>query len=361
MRHNYPSLSRLLLIALFLVADVILGAYWLRQLDHQKLIPLNNFLVEIHPALSETILGKVLTESLPVQPQVQQELTPEAIFEALNKERVARKLPEMELTPVLSQGGEEIIKALEKNNYDFNGVDASKILATFLQQKKVENTALFHDTLIGPSSLEQLMHYWNEDQQHTETLASPDITQIGIATASAMIGDQNQGVVVTIYGRPQPVQKQVTPSKTSQAKIVFPEITDSSILQALNSYRADHKVHQLIEHPKLCEYAQKRVGDLLAYGGLDGHEGFKKDFANSENIPQSIKEYPGGAIGENLAYQNCKNMTTGDSFVAQNATSLIEWCFDSSTKGHREAQLNPRYNSVCARHKNGYFVIIFGE
>jgi|GEM_PF-1727810 len=149
--------------------------------------------------------------------------------------------------------------------------------------------------------------------------------------------------------------------KPVEQAVVFPEISDSSVLQTLNQYRSDHKVHQLVEDSRLCQYAEKRVNDLVTLGKLDAHEGFKQDFASPDSLPESIKSYPGGKIGENLAYQHCRNMTTGDSFVAQTAASLIEWCFDSSTAGHREAQLNPNFNAVCVRHSQGFFVVIFGE
>lgn len=155
--------------------------------------------------------------------------------------------------------------------------------------------------------------------------------------------------------------RQLTPAQPQSKTIVFPEIADSDVLEVLNQYRSDHQVHQLIEDQRLCQYAQKRVGDLVSLGKLDGHEGFKQDFASLESLPESIKNYSGGKIGENLAYQYCRNMTTGESFIAQSGAALIEWCFDSSTAGHREAQLNPNFNAVCVRHAQGFFVVIFGE
>ena len=150
----------------------------------------------------------------------------------------------------------------------------------------------------------------------------------------------------------QPTRKPVAPS--------FPYISNSDVVTALNQYRSDHQVHQLVEHQSLCQYAQKRVADMIAFGGLDHHQGFTNDFVNGER-PSQLENYPGRTIGENLAYQNCKNMTTDESFIAQAAPALIEWCFDSSTAGHREAQLNPKFNNVCVRNQNGYFVVIFGD
>lgn len=160
---------------------------------------------------------------------------------------------------------------------------------------------------------------------------------------------------------PVQVKLQLTPAATRRpTPIVFPEISNSSVLTAINQYRSDHQVHQLVEHASLCRYAEKRVQDLVAHGGLDEHAGFRADFAD-DKIPTQLEGYPGRTIGENLAYQYCINMQTEESFIANSAAALIEWCFDSSTKGHREAQLNPEFNNVCVRHQNGLFVVIFGD
>lgn len=358
---NNPHIRRVVFVGLFLVADIWLGVRWLRLQREEVLVPVKNFLVQIHPSLPQTVLGSALSETVPVEVPSTAPFTATGIAAVIQVERQERKLTALEYSTVLSQAGDKIIEAIVKNNLSFEGLDTSKILTAFLQQKKQENISLFHDTLIGPLTLAQLGNYWDDDAEHLRTVASPDLTQLGIATGSAMIGGQEQGIVVVIYGKPQATVQQSTPQNVTAQKIKFPEISNASVLEALNAYRAAHGVPGLLEHPNLCTYAEKRVQDLVVFGGLDGHEGFRKDFADQENLPEPIKEYPGGAIGENLAYQNCRNMQTNQGFLAETATSLVEWCFDSSTKGHREAQLNPRYTSVCARHQDGYFVIIFGE
>ncbi len=356
-------IKRIIIVALFLVLDLWLGVRWLRMQRDEVLVPVKNFLLYVHPSLPEKILGSTLSKSVPEKIKPEVPFTAAEIVESITQERAERKLPPLESSEVLTSAAEQIVAAIITNNLSFENLDSSKLLTTYLQKKRVENLALYHDALIGPVTMVQLEKYWGTDADHLKTLASPDLTQIGVATGSATLNGEVQGIVVTIYAKPQAAVQQaapITPPKTAQ-KIVFPEISNTSVLEALNAYRATHKVHQLVEHPKLCEYAEKRVQDLIAHGGLDGHEGFRKDFADPENLPAPIREYPGGAIGENLAYQNCRNMQTNEGFMAQNATALIEWCFDSSTKGHREAQLNPRYNNVCTRHQDGYFVIIFGE
>jgi len=201
---------------------------------------------------------------------------------------------------------------------------------------------------------------WRENPQQFATLIDTSYTEVG--TFSEQITYEGEKVWLTILVLAQPETTKVVPTqKKVQQYTPAPEISDSDIVQALNLYRSDHQVHQLVVDNNLCTYAEKRVQDLIAFGGLDNHQGFKADFANNEQIPESIKAYSGGAIGENLASQYCINGTTNQKFTATTATALIEWCFDSSVKGHREAQLNTRYNAVCSRHGQNMYVIIFGE
>lgn len=352
-------IPRIVLITVFIVIDVILGSYWLRLQSEERLIPVKNFLTTIHPTVSKTILGEILQNNIPETFNTNVTLTSTEIFDLLNQKRSSNNLDKLTFSTDLSFAASEVVKAVLENNVSFEGVDSSKIIATTLQKRKLENMSLYHDTLIGPKTILQLQKYWENDSDHNKMVGDVAITSIGIATGSAVLGDQQEGIIVTIYAKKQ--QKEESIKVPKNEKITFPYISNTDVILALNAYRATHKVHELVEHPKLCEYAQMRVDDLIAYGGLDNHEGFKKDFEDAQNLPKPIQEYPGGAIGENLAYQYCRNMTTGESFIAPTATALIEWCFDSSTKGHREAQLNTRYNNVCSRSKNGYFVVIFGE
>ncbi|MCA9369429.1 hypothetical protein KC721_03955, partial [Candidatus Woesebacteria bacterium] len=138
------------------------------------------------------------------------------------------------------------------------------------------------------------------------------------------------------------------------------EFSDDAVLEALNAYRATHGVHELNLNSNLCTYAEKRANDLIAHGGLDNHAGFIADF-DAEEPPVGIADYGGGSFGENLASQYCVNGTTGETIFAEHPTQLIEWCFDSSQKGHREAQLSKEYQDVCVRHGNNMYVVIFGH
>lgn len=350
---------------LFLVVLVILNIGLFRVLlnQHRQLIkPTAQYLEKISPALAQFLLGTNISEEAEAI-VADKSLSVENITAGLNQERDSRKLHQLSLSTALNQAAEKVVTELLNKNGDFDAVNTDAIITNSLMKLKVSNISLYHDTVVGPETTNGLFNYWDTNTDHQTLISNPELTQVGIATGSVQLEGKNQGIVVAIFVKPQAVvtQRTMNKSSVSREKIVFPEISNQSILDALNLYRSDHKVHPLVEDARLCQYAEKRVKDLVAFGSLDEHAGFKKDFADPNNLPEPIKAYPGGAIGENLAYQFCRNMTTGDSFIAQTATALIEWCFDSSTKGHREAQLNSRYNAVCARHQDGYFVIIFGE
>lgn len=234
----------------------------------------------------------------------------------------------------------ELKNALTKVGYDYSHVS--------------------HNTMVGPLLEQAVVDAWFSDVKQIEAMQDDDFTEVGFATKVVEIKDIGTvGVIVQVLGRPM----MVTPTKPQQTQspVVFPEISDDEVVEALNRYRSDHLIRTLNIDQNLCQYASKRVQDLVAFGGLDEHAGFKKDFEDQENLPEPIRNYSGTEIAENLAHQYCKNMTTGDSFIAQTGTAIIEWCFDSSTKGHKEAQLNNNFENVCVRHGDHMFVVIFGD
>lgn len=197
---------------------------------------------------------------------------------------------------------------------------------------------------------------------HAQDLLAPDVNSVCVVAESnstvISIGSTqgtNNSLNTNTNSTIQPSQQiiYVTPTQP-----VLREIPDQEVFDALNQYRAVHKVPQLVLNNNLCTYAQKRTQDLVENGGLDAHEGFKRDFENG-NVPVGIKEYGGGRIGENLAHQYCYRGVR--QVIANTGTALIEWCFDSSTAGHREAQLDPQYTAACVRHQQNMYVVIFGE
>ncbi len=305
------------------------------------------------------------------------QLSKPALVLQLNELRQKSKLKPLTENPKLSQAAELVLEELQ--DQPEAKITNELLEKVFRRVGFVNYVQTTSNLVVGPEFIYATSSGWLTERVMSQDLKNPQFTQFGLALkALSKPAGLKEWQTVLILAQPKkptptltkkkpqttrlPSNKQPT-VKPKSSSIKFPEISDQEVVEALNRYRADHKVHPLIIDQNLCEYAEKRVKDLLKYGGLDNHEGFKKDFAvdSPDDLPEPIKRYPGGAIGENLAYQYCKNMKTGESFIAQTGTALIEWCFDSSTAGHREAQLNPRYNAVCVRHAKGYYVVIFGE
>lgn len=356
-----PVVIRTVVLILFLVIDAFLLAALLQQnYPHSAAAQKTRSALSV---FKETPLSFLLSEPLEkiaYSPEVT--LSSDEILIGLNQERATRKLSSLELDPDLNDSAASLLSQLAANDFDTDIIDSDSIIKGELSKVKNIEGVLYFDTMIGPRNTDATLQYWSSNTEHAETISIPELSGVGIATASATVDGELVGVVVSIFFKPQTMTTTPVQSRQDRAQAqVFPTITNQSVLDALNEYRKAHGISQLQEHPMLCAYAEKRVRDLIAFQGLDGHEGFKKDFADPENLPEEIKEYPGSTIGENLAYQNCINMRTNQSFTAPTATALIEWCFDSSTKGHREAQLNAAYKNACSRNQNGYFVILFGE
>ncbi len=314
-------------------------------------------------ALKQTPLGVLLAEESrsSVDHEIPIELSTQSMYNFIDAERHKRQLKALKKDPLSEEIAQTLAKKTVGLGEDFETLDSKSLIKDIVKKHALTGYSYSHSTLVGVPSTSSVLSRWIEDEHSLYT--DTDLISMGIATGSAVVQGKTVGVVVSVFGKK--LQAATTPASTTSPPTVvapeFPVISNESVREALNSYRAVHGVASLSEHPNLCSYAEKRLSDLLAFGGLDNHAGFKKDFEDPEKIPEVIKQYPGESIGENLAYQFCRNMKTNEAFIAPHATALIEWCFDSSTKGHREAQLNAAYHNVCARNKDGYFVIIFGN
>ncbi|MDA1079437.1 MAG: hypothetical protein O2840_01970 [bacterium] len=353
---------RVILLGFFLGLLVLLTPYFFLQ-SRAAIPPLLSpavtklaQILELQGEVATTPEGIKLVASL--KEEVADPLSAAAVLTQIAeyRERLAHeRLDEnVDLTIVAQQ----LADAISENIENYNDMPFETLVASYAHDSKTPLAAISHISIVGPTNSQTAFAAFVGEQSQAEILLDDEAEIIAVATSSAEYQRQPAGITVVTLARVAPKVKAapVTPQKQT-----FPEISDNSMLVALNEYRRAHGIPQLIEHPLLCQYAQKRVGDLVAFGGLDGHAGFQKDFADLSNLPEAIKQYPGGKIGENLAYQNCRNMTTGDGFIAQTAAAIIEWCFDSSTKGHREAQLNPKFTAACVRHQDGLFAVIFGE
>ena len=349
-------LRRIIVIAFFFGLNIVLGTFFIE--NNKFYLP-----IEISDVLEQTglvdkkklsLLGKELVK------EDNSSLDPQIILEKLNEERLLFEVDELEYSEQLASTAAILLKAIEKNNYNLDQQDFLPELKIALSEVGYNYLHVSHNMLIGPLLEQAVVDSWFSNEQQIEFLKD-DFLEVGFATEVIELEDIGTvGIVVQVLGKPME-QVASIPKKTVATKLQYPIITDEEVLKALNDYRLSHNVPTLNIDDNLCSYASKRVGDLIEFGGLDNHAGFTSDFEDPENIPEIIKHYKGSVIAENLAHQYCKNMTTGDSFIAQTGTAIIEWCFDSSIKGHREAQLNSEFENACVRHGENMYVVIFGD
>lgn len=369
---------RLAIIAFFFGISIVLGY---------------QFIKENHIVLPERVrvLAARLNISLPQPIQVNLELPEPTIntnelAEYINTQRQNEGLEELEKNSDLNKVAELLLKTFTADEFKIDQKDYTPTLQEHFKTVGYSYTAAANLAVVGPLDNDEVIESWS-NPDNLSTLLSQDYAQIGIGYATPKIDGYPTGSVVAVFANPAP-ERSIDPNQdivpalfvNDDGKVVdedgnevnpdtylvqpatpAPFISDSEVLTALNQYRATHSVPQLVENQNLCTYAEIRAQDLKEFGGLDGHQGFRDDFDGVSEIPPGIRDYPGGAIAENLASQYCLNATTGESFVAETGTALIEWCFDSSVSGHREAQLNPKYTAACVRHADHLYVVIFGE
>lgn len=115
---------------------------------------------------------------------------------------------------------------------------------------------------------------------------------------------------------------------------------------ALNKYRRNHGVRELIVSDGLCMVADFRISQLEKIGGLDAHKGFIEYLdvqSNWDKLPRFV------SLGENNSYG-----------YKQTGTHIVEWVFDADEE-HKSNQLNPMWNRVCSRISGTIVEMIFGE
>jgi uncharacterized protein YkwD len=354
--------QRLWIVAFFLGINIALGSYFLMEVRADLPKPLANLLYKWGATPREVASVDEVMSPKTELPNIAAEL----LLAEINTYREAKNLTLVKQNPQLTKAAEELLAILATKDYDTQGELNNKELEKVLADSGYNYETVSHNSLAGPKSVAAVMTAWFSDPDQIEALENPKFTDLGMAVALVDTGDHGQiGVVVQLIGQPRVARAQGNQQEIIQNNqtVVPParEVSDSEVIEALNNYRASHGIYKLNVNEELCQYAAKRAQDLKAAGGLDGHAGFKQDFADQENLPVGIRDYKKGSkFTENLAHQYCKNMTTGESFVAQTGVALIEWCFDSSTKGHKEAQLSTESKNVCVRHADNMYVVIFG-
>lgn len=257
-----------------------------------------------------------------------------------------------------------LLADIAEYDYDLQAEGELTPLADVLSEVNYNYAWVHNNALVGPLSPEAVVTGWMSDETQAKAILTEEFSEIGLAVEIVETPFMGKaGAIVQLLAQPQ-VANRAASSAPAEIRREQPkrlaEFTDQEVFEALNQYRLTHKLHELQLNSNLCTYAEKRVQDLLAHGSLDGHAGFQADF-EADEPPVGIRDYNGTTIGENLASQYCLNGTTGETIFAEHPTQLIEWCFDSSQKGHREAQLSQEYRDVCVRHGDNMYVVIFGD
>lgn len=305
-----------------------------------------------------------------VPPQLKGEepsLDPKLIFEKLNAERVVREKEPFLYSDRLASAAAELLQEAEKYEYELENRSFTDEFIKALNTAGYNYEHVSQNMVVGPLLEDAVIDAWFSNEAQVQALFDSDFKEVGFATKIIKTKyNETLGVTMQVLGTELPKQPVSKTQNTQSAVMVktnasFPPISNESVFDALNSYRQSHNIYKLNLDENLCKYAEKRVQDLVALGALDNHEGFRKDWEDPNNLPQPIKDFNGEKIGENLAYQSCRNMTTGEGFIAETGAAIIEWCFDSSTAGHREAQLSTEFTHACIRNQDGFFVIIFGR
>ncbi len=400
-RYNWLWV-RTVTIAFFVGLNYVLGVVFLSQnahalshffthplvrslsssLPHLVLHPLDRLLqqygIDINTSNMVTQYGLATPHIAPTQRALV--LQPTEIIAVINRARAEHDLPALASNSALASAAAQILTEVAEHNYDVDVVDGTKPLATLLEEVQYPYAWAHHNTLVGPLTAEAALTAWLSDAAEAQALLAPECSDIGLAAAivdTSFMG--KAGVIVQLLGQPKattsasvrqdnmratpslaPKSTVVTQQTVQHAPLRLAEFEDEAVLEALNTYRAAHGVHPLKHNDHLCTYAQKRVEDLRAHGALDGHAGFRTDFETAA-LPVGIQAYGAGSFAENLASQYCINGTTGEIVYVAHPTQLIEWCFDSSQKGHRETQLSEEFDDVCVRHGDNMYVVIFGQ
>lgn len=117
--------------------------------------------------------------------------------------------------------------------------------------------------------------------------------------------------------------------------------TPEELFDAINNYRRAHNVQTITRNDTLCDIAKKRADEQLANGGLDGHAGFEK-YAQSQNDFYRVGEVLFGGV------------------QPQYGVHIVEYGWDRSLTGHKEAIQNPSWNHGCGGVAGYFAVFIFG-
>lgn len=355
--------TRIVVILFFLGINLQLLPFFLKTNRVKLPEEILNILDSAGILNKEDFTAGYIPDSLQTQ---QPSLDSQILLKKLNTEREIREVEPFIYSERLASVAAELLSEAEKYEFEIEDKSFTEELKKALNTSKYNYEHVSHNIVIGPLMEDAVIDAWFSNEGQVAALFEDDFKEVGFATKIIKTKyNETLGVTIQISGlefakKPAAAVQVSQPKQQTAPKTVFPPISNEEVVAALNSYRAVHGAQSLNINDNLCTYAEKRVGDLVAFGTLDNHDGFKNDFADPNNLPEAIRNYSGSKIAENLAFQHCKNMTTGENFIAQTGTAIIEWCFDSSTMGHKEAQQNKEFSDVCVRNAQGMFVVIFG-
>lgn len=117
--------------------------------------------------------------------------------------------------------------------------------------------------------------------------------------------------------------------------------TSEELFSEMNNYRQSHSLSTIQKSDKLCEIAQKRADEQVANGGLDNHAGFDKYAKDQQEFSRIGEVLFGGGQPEY-------------------AVHIVEFGWDRSLTGHREAIQDPNWQYGCGGIAGYYAVFIFG-
>lgn len=117
--------------------------------------------------------------------------------------------------------------------------------------------------------------------------------------------------------------------------------TSDELFDAMNDYRRSHGVNTLQRSGTLCNIAQNRANEQIANGSLDDHAGFSK-YAQNQNEFSRVGEVLFGGV------------------QPQYGVHIVEYGWDRSLTGHKEAISDPNWQFGCGGIAGYYAVFIFG-
>lgn len=116
--------------------------------------------------------------------------------------------------------------------------------------------------------------------------------------------------------------------------------TTDELFDAMNSYRRAHNVQAITKNDLLCSIARNRANEQLARGDLDNHAGFDKYAQDQEEFYRMGEVLFGGV-------------------QPQYGVHIVEYGWDRSLTGHKEAIQNPTWNHGCGGIAGYFAVFIF--